>query len=642
MIQIKQLTKKFGNQEIIKDLNIDFPDHGLIAITGPSGCGKTTLLNIISGIDQNADGEVLFNGIDVLKMSEKETLDYRLHHVGYVFQNFNLIPLETGERNVLLPFESSTNNSLSFKKRKIRRLFQIFNISHLRRTKTTNMSGGEKQRIAILRAIVNNPRVVLCDEPTGALDEKNAFEIMQIIRQISVNSLIIVVSHDKELMKIFADEIISMKDGFIMSRAKNKLPKAEVAPIETSGKRTKHAKIPTSFKIRYSIGKMKSKTIRTLISNIMLSLSLTGIGISFLLSSIITKKINQAFESLTNGNQIVMRLKNESLNTYGEIFSALRNIVEKIAKKYENETIGVGVNYLANFEDIFKDQNEIYFIADGKRSQLKNYSVRNFNEYKWYTHKTITFPYSASLAKDDVVLGMTYEDMSNLCYEYKIQRSFYSLGQFLTKANAQINLLVANNEWEYDDEQVFNVVGVVQTSHPLFYHSDSLWNEYVFEECMRFPSFEGGEQYAPWELKKNYFLQCQSGVEELENKLMFDPDFYGYIFQKTNYDFNPVLCKSTANCNENRLYVYYSNINGIKLSDVDYISQFFPSLKQYFFTSYTVIQVMHQISSMVFRKISLFLWTKAKLMMQLMLTHRLEKEAKSQLIFLKGLLVEIS
>ena len=123
---------------------------------------------------------------------------------------------------------------------------------------------------------------------------------------------------------------------------------------------------------------------------------------------------------------------------------------------------------------------------------------------------------------------------------------------------------------------------------------------------------------------------------------MFDPDFYGYIFQKTNYDFNPVLCKSTANCNENRLYVYYSNINGIKLSDVDYISQFFPSLKQYFFTSYTVIQVMHQISSMVFRKISLFLWTKAKLMMQLMLTHRLEKEAKSQLIFLKGLLVEIS
>lgn len=585
MIKISNLNKSFGKHQVINDLNVDFPDYGLVSIVGPSGCGKTTLLNVIACIDTNVEGEILFEGVNVRSMTEQEKFDYRLHQVGYVFQNFNLIPLETGERNVSLALESSTSISKSFKKRKIKRLFKIFDIEYLRKQKVINMSGGEKQRIAILRAIVNSPKLILCDEPTGALDEKNSHEIMKILHQISVNSLVLVVSHDEQLVKKYADQIMYMKDGKITSKVINKVEKAELAPIETSGKKLKHAHVPFSFKTRYSVGKMRSKKIRTLISNFMMSLSLTGIGASFLLTSLVSKQINKAFTDLTNGNQIVMRLKNEALNPYGDIFSAPEKEVLKIANKYKEDIKVVGVSYLVNFEDFFKDRNEVFFIADGKRYLLNNYSARNFDEYKWYDKSFPTFPYSVDTDLDDVVLGMTYEEMSNLCYEFKIQRSFNGLGQFIAKATCQLNLIVENDDWEYDDEQIFNIVGIIQTSSPMLYHSNHLWNEYVFEEHMRFPTIEGGEQYAVWEMTKNYYLESNSPIDELQNKLLFDGDYFNYVFQKTNHEFNSVLCRSTENCGENRLYVYYSDINAIRRSDVSYLTEFYPGLSNYYFTS---------------------------------------------------------
>lgn len=585
MIKIKDLKKSFGKQNVLSEVTIDFPDQGLIAIVGPSGCGKTTLLNIIAGIDNRFNGHVEINGFDLSQASKQELVDYRLHHIGYVFQNFNLIASESGERNVSLMLDSSTNISRSFRKRKIKRLFKIFNINYLRKQKVKNMSGGEKQRIAILRSIINSPSIVLCDEPTGSLDEINANQIMQILQQISVNSLVIVVSHDEFLVEEYANIIVRMSDGKITKIKKNKVAKTDVSPIEDNGKKIKHARIPDGFKTRYAVEKMKSKKIRTVISNIMLSLSLTGIGASFLLSNLITSKIKHAFSEITNGNQIVMRMKNETLNSYGDVFSAPESEVKKIAEKYKDEIKGVGVNYLVNFEDFFKDRNDVDFVAEGSRYPLKGYSARNFNEFKWYEKMIPTYPYSVTLELDDVVLGMTYEEMSNLCYEFKLQRSYNSLGQFLTKTNCQLVLSVENQDWLYDDEQVFNIVGIIQSSHPILYHSNPLWNEYVFEEHMRFPTIEGGEQYAVWEMTKNYYLEVKDDIKDLQNKFLFDGSLQNLIFQKANRDYNAILCGSTVNCWENRLYVYYSDANSIRLSDVQYLVDFYPELKRFYFTS---------------------------------------------------------
>lgn len=585
MIEVKSLSKSFGNHKILNSFSYEFPDKGLIGVVGPSGCGKTTLLNLLSGIDQNANGEIIVDGINILQSSKQDILNYRLHKIGYVFQNYQLIPLETGERNVSLPFESSTNNSLTFRRRKIKRLFHVFGIDYLRKQKVSNMSGGERQRITILRAVVNNPKIVLCDEPTGALDEKNSYEIMRILEQISVNSLVIVVSHDEVLLKKFANKIIHLNNGQIDSIIENAIAPTDIPPFESSGRKIKKARIPDEFKCRYSIGKMKSKKIRTLISNIMLSLSLTGIGVSFLLSDLVTNKINNAFKDLSNGNQIVLKQKNEALNSYGEVFGANEYEVLNVANKYKDDILGFGVNYLVNFEDFFKDRNEVHFVSNGTTHLLKNYSVRHINEYKWLIGNETIFPYSKPLTVDDVVLGMSFEDMSNLCYELGIQRSHSALGTYLTQVNAQLSVSIKNNDWEYEDEQIFNVVGITESAQPIIYHSDHLWNEYVFEHSMRFPSFEGGEQYAVWEMLKNYYLVTKETSDILLDKLLFDGEYHDLIFQKINSDFSSILCSPTSTCPENRIYVYYSSLNMVQPSDVAYLKEFFPDLNNFFFTS---------------------------------------------------------
>lgn len=364
MIEIEHLSKQYGNRLVLSDINLKLPDKGLIGIVGSSGSGKTTLLNSLAGLDREVQGRVLINGVDITKLKAQEMLDFRLHHIGYVFQNFNLLNLETGENNIRVVLDSSTNVSREFKKRKIRRLFAMFNSEHLRKMKVNKMSGGEKQRVAIMRAIVNKPSVVLCDEPTGALDQQNSKQIMEILQQISVNSLVLVVTHDAELIKKYADKMVEIWDGKITSKHLRKASKISKPAIEGTGQIVKHGRIPFSFKMRYAKNKMKSKKFRTIISNLMFSLSLTGIGCSFLLTSLVNKKMDEAFSDLVNGNQIVMSLKNESANTYSDVYSADEQSIQKIQKKYEDKIKGIGVSYFVNFEEFFQDGNNVYLNSE--------------------------------------------------------------------------------------------------------------------------------------------------------------------------------------------------------------------------------------------------------------------------------------
>lgn len=585
MIEIEHLSKQYGNRLVLSDINLKLPDKGLIGIVGSSGSGKTTLLNSLAGLDREVQGRVLINGVDITKLKAQEMLDFRLHHIGYVFQNFNLLNLETGENNIRVVLDSSTNVSREFKKRKIRRLFAMFNSEHLRKMKVNKMSGGEKQRVAIMRAIVNKPSVVLCDEPTGALDQQNSKQIMEILQQISVNSLVLVVTHDAELIKKYADKMVEIWDGKITSKHLRKASKISKPAIEGTGQIVKHGRIPFSFKMRYAKNKMKSKKFRTIISNLMFSLSLTGIGCSFLLTSLVNKKMDEAFSDLVNGNQIVMSLKNESANTYSDVYSADEQSIQKIQKKYEDKIKGIGVSYFVNFEEFFQDGNNVYLNSELNRFLIPGLSARHFNEYKWYERNMITYPYSVDLTEDDVVLGLPFNDISNICYELNLSRSYASFGQYLRKTLVQISLEVRNDEWQYDDSQLFNVLGVIETSRPMILHSSHLWNKYVFEDHMRFPSLTGGELYFPWEMQKTYFIEPYSDPNNLLNTLLFDPDLHDYVFQKTNSSFTSALCNSTTICGENRIFVFYSNVNGILPFDTEYISTFFPDLEHYFFTS---------------------------------------------------------
>ena len=200
---------------VLNDINISFPDTGLVSIVGKSGSGKSTLLNILMGIEKPTKGKVLFKGKNIAKFSDKQFSKFHLNGVSTVFQHYNLFDDLSALANVTLPLKMKGMNSKKAKRLAIEE-FRKLGIEELTTRKVKNLSGGEKQRIAILRSVVTSPDAILCDEPTGALDVKNSREIMGILKNLSKEKLIIMVSHNKELVDEFSDYIIQLKDGKIV------------------------------------------------------------------------------------------------------------------------------------------------------------------------------------------------------------------------------------------------------------------------------------------------------------------------------------------------------------------------------------------------------------------------------------------
>ena len=242
---LKDISKTFrsGKQQnkVLKNINLVFPETGLFSIVGKSGCGKSTLLNILMGIEHPSSGQVYFNGKDISKMKDKEFSKYHLQGVSLIFQHYNLFDDLTAFENVILPLEISGKKSTECKE-KAEALFKKFELENLSNRKVKNLSGGEKQRIAILRSLINEPSAILCDEPTGALDSQNSREIMGILREISKNKLIIMVSHNRQLVDEFSDYILTLKDGEIQENYNSKfnenLFKTEYPKLHYSSKWT--------------------------------------------------------------------------------------------------------------------------------------------------------------------------------------------------------------------------------------------------------------------------------------------------------------------------------------------------------------------------------------------------------------------
>jgi putative ABC transport system ATP-binding protein len=220
MIIIKDLMKvyKMGRTEVfaLRGVDGEIKDNEFVAIVGPSGCGKTTLLNLIGGIDTPTAGSIVVNGTNICYYSEKELVEYRRRYVGIVFQFFNLVPTLTAYENVELP---ALLAGIPKKERKSRVLHLLRAVGMLERANhlPSEMSGGEQQRIAIATALVNNPAIILADEPTGELDTKTGEEILNLFKSLQKNEkkTLIVATHDPRIASI-ADRVLQMRDGKIV------------------------------------------------------------------------------------------------------------------------------------------------------------------------------------------------------------------------------------------------------------------------------------------------------------------------------------------------------------------------------------------------------------------------------------------
>lgn len=212
MIDFINVSKQFDNRYVLKNINLSFPRYGLVIINGPSGCGKSTLLNILATL-LDFDGEICFDGQRYSSLDKDEKEIIRSQKVGFIFQDYKLFEFETVKENISLSIDIASGDKKAKKDKRIKDLLRLVNLKSKENDLVSNLSGGEKQRVSIARALANSPKVLLADEPTGNLDEYNTKNVMEIIQKISSSALVIMVSHDEKLTSEYADQIIKMKDG---------------------------------------------------------------------------------------------------------------------------------------------------------------------------------------------------------------------------------------------------------------------------------------------------------------------------------------------------------------------------------------------------------------------------------------------
>ena len=285
MLQIKDICKEYRTngfvQKALDHVSLNFRDNEFVAILGPSGSGKTTLLNIIGGLDRYDSGDLVIDGISTQKYKDRDWDSYRNHTIGFVFQSYNLIPHQTVLANVELALTISGVGKAERRQRAIKALEEVGLGKQLHK-KPNQMSGGQMQRVAIARALVNNPDILLADEPTGALDSATSIQVMDLLKAVAKDRLVIMVSHNPELAKQYATRIVNLRDGKICADSDPFLPDEQAPAVH---KNMGKASMSFLTALSLSFNNLKTKKARTLLTAFAGSIGIIGIALILSLSS---------------------------------------------------------------------------------------------------------------------------------------------------------------------------------------------------------------------------------------------------------------------------------------------------------------------------------------------------------------------
>ena len=326
MLTLKNIVKDYSAGDTVvpalKGIDIEFRKNEFVAVLGPSGCGKTTLLNIIGGLDGYTSGDLIIGGRSTKEFNSADWDSYRNHSIGFVFQSYNLIPHQTVLSNVELALTLS-GVSRSERRRRAEEALKKVGLGDQLKKKPNQMSGGQMQRVAIARALVNDPEILLADEPTGALDTETSVQIMDILREISKDKLIIMVTHNPELASKYATRTVKLLDGKIIEDTKPYHGETvEILSRAEQKKRRKKEKTSMSFftALSLSLNNLMTKKARTILTGFAGSIGIIGIALILSVSSGVQSYINRVQEDMLSSYPITIAAESVDMN---ELVSAI-------------------------------------------------------------------------------------------------------------------------------------------------------------------------------------------------------------------------------------------------------------------------------------------------------------------------------
>ena len=297
MLKLENIVKVYetGGEDVtaLRGINLSFRENEFVAILGHSGCGKTTLLNLIGGLDQYTNGDLIINGRSTKSFKDSDWDSYRNHSIGFVFQNYNLIPHQSVLANVELALTLSGVGKTERRRRAAEALEKV-GLADQMKKRPNQLSGGQMQRVAIARALVNDPDILLADEPTGALDSETSVQVMDLLKEIARDKLVIMVTHNPELADQYATRIVRLKDGQIVD---------DTAPFDGTQEKpaaldVRQKKPSMSFFTAFSLSlnNLMTKKGRTILTSFAGSIGIIGIALILSLSTGINNYINQVQE----------------------------------------------------------------------------------------------------------------------------------------------------------------------------------------------------------------------------------------------------------------------------------------------------------------------------------------------------------
>ena len=465
MLELKKISKVYHTagltQKALDDVSIIFRKNEFVSILGQSGSGKTTMLNIIGGLDNYTDGDLIINGISTKKYKNRDWDVYRNHRVGFVFQSYNLIPHQTALQNVELALTLSGVGKEERRKRSIAVLKKVGLEKQINK-KPNQMSGGQMQRIAIARALVNDPDILLADEPTGALDSETSIQVMNLLKEIAKDKLVIMVTHNPELANLYSTRIVKLLDGKIVDDSNPFDGKEE---LKENKKKSKKSKMGFLTALSLSLNNLMTKKGRTLLTAFAGSIGIIGIALILSLSNGIQNYISKteketlgsypltiSKESVDISSMLLSFMGNGKKETYDDDLIHSKNIMGDM---FSSITEDVKINDLASFKKFI--ENDKKEINDYVTDIVYGYNIK-LNLYKNDPDKIVRV--NPTTVLDAIGMGTSnissaysgmmgsYDVFTELLDNQDFNESQYDLvaGNWPKEYNELVIILNSNNE----------------------------------------------------------------------------------------------------------------------------------------------------------------------------------------------------